>query len=108
MYQKTGQSIKRVAEIFAYIGVIVSCIASVGAYRLVWALTGGSSYHNGNYGFSIISAIVVLVVGILLAWLSNLVLAGFGELVDRVCSIDSSVQKYLSSQSVDSDQSTHK
>ena len=33
MYQKTGQSIKRVAEIFAYIGVIVSCIASVGAYR---------------------------------------------------------------------------
>ena len=79
MYQKTGQSIKRVAEIFAYIGVIVSCIASVGAYRLVWALTGGSSYHNGNYGFSIISAIVVLVVGILLTWLSNLVLAGFGE-----------------------------
>ena len=31
-----------------------------------------------------------------------------GELVDKVCSIDSSVQKYLSSQSVDSDQSTSK
>ena len=108
MYQKTGQNIKRVAEIFTTIGIIVSGIASIGAYRFVWALTGGSSYRSGNFGFSIISAIAVLVVGILLAWLFNLVLAGFGELVDKVCSIDSSVQKYLSSQSVNSDQSTSK
>ncbi len=92
---------------FAFIGVIVSFFASIGAYRFVWTLTGGSSYRNGSFGFSILSAVIILIVGAFLSWLSNLLLCGFGELVDKVCSIDSTMQTFLSSQPLDSDKNTH-
>ena len=69
MYQDTGSKIISMAKVFAILTMIVSIILGV---LVILAL---------NNEIGIIAGIAVAAVGCLLAWVENLLLAGFGELI---------------------------
>ena len=71
MYNDTGKKILTMANVLTVISIILSLIIGIGAGVLV----------GGGIGFGI--AIIIIAVGCVLAWVSNLVLAGFGELVSN-------------------------
>ena len=69
MYQNTGVKILAMAKVLAVLMMIISIVSGIAT----GLFTGGSE------GFFI--GLTVIAIGCLFAWLSNLVLAGFGELV---------------------------
>lgn len=48
--------------------------------------TFGTTLHSGGIGF------LISLSGAFIAWLSSWVLYGFGELIDKVCSIESALK----------------
>ena len=67
MYINTGEKIRTLAKVIAVLNIIAAII--VGALI-------GSEFGSG-IGF------IIVVLGVLIAWVSQLVLAGFGELVSN-------------------------
>ncbi len=74
MYENVGSKIKTVAKVFCVIIGIASIIAGIA----MWVTTG-------NVAFS-----VLMIFGPLLAWLSSLVMYGFGELIENVAIVKNS------------------
>lgn len=74
MYDNIGSKIKIVAQILFVLGVIGSIIF-------------GFVICFGSEDFNAIGFLYILLGG-LISWLSTLLMYGFGELIERVCSID--------------------
>lgn len=86
MYENPGSKLKGVATVFFVIGIIIALLAAIGVYRTLDSITYKS-------GMPLLIAIIVFVISCLLSWLSYLRLYAFGELVEKVCQIESTVQK---------------
>ena len=76
MFDNPGELIKKVAKIVFVIGIIITVISSIYVFLL---------YARIEMGFlrTIITSIVVLVIGLISSWLSTIVLYGMGELIDN-------------------------
>lgn len=76
MFDNPGELIKKVAKIVFIIGIIITVISSIYVFLL---------YARIEMGFlrTIITSIVVLVIGLISSWLSTIVLYGMGELIDN-------------------------
>lgn len=81
MYENIGKQIKTVAKVSFCVGVVIS----LGAAYLVAELKGSNSYV----------VILIGIIGIIISWLANCVLYGFGELVDRSMSVDEKMNELL-------------
>ena len=84
MYKNTGKKIVAMANIFTVILIIGSIIAGVAVWDAV-ANNGDAVGDNGDAAGNdiagIYSGIGTAIIGFVLAWVSNLFLTGFGELV---------------------------
>ncbi len=74
MYDRIGKKIKGLANALMIIGIVLSvisgCIMIADSHSLI------------------LPGLIVIIVGCLGAWLGNLVLYGFGELVDKTCDME--------------------
>ncbi len=74
MYDKIGKKIKGLAETLMYIGMGLSIFGGIILMCLDEKLT--------------LTGLLVIGLGCLGAWLGNLLLYGFGELIDKTCDIE--------------------
>ena len=82
MYSNAGKSIKSYVSVMVAIGYVISII-------LGFAILGfGAEYESAGI---VILGIVVSVVGCVIAWLSGLMLYAYGEIADRLISIDEKI-----------------
>ena len=77
MFDNIGGKIKGLAKVLCLVGIAVSVIGAI-------ALWCANSYYQST----IVPGFIVLIVGSVGSWLSSLFTYGFGELIDRVTSID--------------------
>lgn len=70
MYNNTGVKIKNLASFFMALDGLFSLIIAIVLYTLLE---------------SFVIAVIAFAVGVLIAWLSYLLLAGFGELIAETC-----------------------
>lgn len=77
MFNNIGGKIKGLAKVLCLVGIAVSAIGAI-------ALWCANSYYQPT----IVPGFIVLIVGSVGSWLSSLFTYGFGELIDRVTSID--------------------
>lgn len=82
MFENIGQKIKKMAKVFCWIGIIGSVVLAISYFVM--------SKNNGDF---VLTGLIVLFVGCLVSWASNLALYGFGELIDRIISIDNKLGK---------------
>lgn len=73
MYSNVGKKIQTLAKVIAWIGIIFSLL--LGGLELY----GGINTYDYNM---IINAIVIMIFGPLLSWISAITLYGFGNLVE--------------------------
>lgn len=77
MFDNIGGKIKGLAKVLCLVGIAVSAIGAI-------ALWCANSYYQPT----IVPGFIVLIVGSVGSWLSSLFTYGFGEIIDRVTSID--------------------
>ena len=80
MFNEIGKKIKGVTEAFCILEIIANVLG--GGSLLLFGL------DDENEIFIALGAIM-LIFGTLFIWISHLVIYGFGELVDKVCDIES-------------------
>ncbi len=76
MFNDIGKKIKLLAEMICIVGIIFSIIVG---------LVNASLYNE-----KIIFSVVMWLIGPLLSWIGSFTLYGFGELIDKVTSIEKS------------------
>ncbi len=76
MFDNIGEKIKKVAKVTAWIGIVVSIIG--GIVLFFWGLI-----ELEYLWFLIFLAPITVVVGCIMAWLSVIMLYGFGELIEN-------------------------
>ncbi|MBR2466782.1 MAG: hypothetical protein IKB38_07655 [Clostridia bacterium] len=75
MYTEIGKKIKLLAMVTAVVMALISVV-------------GGFSIIAEGYLEDVIAGLLVMLVGVLVAWVSSWVLYGFGELIDKTVSIE--------------------
>ena len=76
MFTNIGSKIKTLAKVLFWISTIGSMIGAFGV--IAFAAMSGSD----EIIIAILIGVVIVVVGVIVAWLSNFMLYGFGELID--------------------------
>ena len=89
MFNNIGRKIKIVAKVFFWIGVLISIIIPLVSVQSVSYSLNGYQYRTS--GNNILAVILFIVIGILISWLSTIILYGFGELIERVTGIDDKI-----------------
>lgn len=88
MFKNAGRKIKGFAKIefcLSVIGIIISAIILVRA---------GTEVQDGEYlSAFILSAVIIVIFGVLYAWILTIMLYGYGELIDSNQRIANSVEK---------------
>lgn len=79
MFNNIGVKIKGLAKFIFWVLAILSVI---GGLIIIIGGISSSSSNSENVIISILIGLAVIVVGIIMAWLQNFLLYGFGELVD--------------------------
>lgn len=85
MFSNIGRKIKALAKVVCWIGIIGSIIGGISFF-----VAAGEAYSDG--GTYVAAGFVVIIVGALLSWLGSFFTYGFGELIDRVQSIDEKIK----------------
>lgn len=80
MYSNIGGKIKGLAKAIFIIQTIATVIMG-----LVFIANGLDSYYLGDE--AVITGVLLMIIGPLVAWISSWLLYGFGELIDKVCYI---------------------
>ena len=75
MYENTGRKIKHFANTLMTISCILTLVIAIG----VFVIMAGAS--EGGLGFFL--ALIICAIGFLISWLTFLLLAGFGELIEE-------------------------
>lgn len=94
MFKNVGKKIKTLAKVFYWILFITYCLA--GLILLVYAIYEGIVLFNANrteHGIlsivvGVVGAAIAVGLGVLFGWLSNVLLYGFGELIDQTMEIN--------------------
>lgn len=82
MYNNIGHKIKVLAKVMCWIGIAVSVLAGIAFLIIYFRMR---YYRSPEY---LITAISCIVFGPLLSWLNNMLLYGFGELIDKTSAIE--------------------
>ena len=75
LFGNIGKKIKTLAFVFFVIGILISFVIAVMSFLTFLGLE--------QTGMGLLSAICVLLIGFLCSWLSNMLLYGFGQLIDN-------------------------
>lgn len=82
MFNNVGGSLKGIATIVCWLGIICSCIA--GIMGIMSGVEINNNYYSDGSGTTlIVGGLVIMVVGSILSWVSSLAVYGFGELVEN-------------------------
>ena len=95
LYQNIGEKIKSMAKAMFFVEAVASIILGliiIGEEVFVW---------NATFG------VITLIAGPIIAWVSSLITYGFGELVEKVVSIDKKTKRDVHS-NFEAEQSTIK
>ena len=98
MFEEIGKKIKILAKISFILEVIVSLVCGI-VYAYVGVNANKTIYYGNNTTFEIkfvFGGVGIFLIGVIIAWISNFVLYGFGELVDKVCDIADDVREIKS------------
>lgn len=76
MYNNSGVKIKNIASVWMVVDSIITVLLAAVFYSAVSADGGGAAF---------LIAIIILGIGLAIAWLSYLLLYGFGELIAETC-----------------------
>lgn len=79
MFKNIGRKIKMLAKVICWIGIIFSLIAGI----ILIAI--GAQHWNGEV--TVITGVIVLILGPISSWLGSFTLYGFGELIDSTQAI---------------------
>lgn len=82
MFDNIGTKIKMVAKVTAWVEILFSILAGIG--MILYGV-----FDLEYYWYLIFLAPIAVVLGCISAWLSVIVLYGFGELVEKACGIHS-------------------
>ena len=88
MFNNIGRKIKVLAKVLCWIGIVLSILAGAGFLVAYFKMSG--YIHDPQF---LVAAICCFVFGPLLAWLNNMLLYGFGELVDKTMEIEKTVKR---------------
>ena len=80
MFDNIGKKIKGVAGFVFILGSVASVVYGLGTMMSL-------SFFSSSYGSGILLGILIIGVGILLSWLSVLLIYGFGELIEKTTEI---------------------
>ena len=83
MFKNVGFKIKKIVEIFFYLAAFLSVISGIVVWYLLAQASDGEGTVLGFFLFLIISG-----VGILTSWLSSLIIYAYGEIADKVTTIE--------------------
>lgn len=86
MYKNIGGKIKKLAVVFAILGMIVSIAGSI-----IMIIIGLDLPLNSQITLEW-SSLITIVVGCLASWLVSFLIYGFGELIERTVSIDNKLK----------------
>lgn len=82
MFDDVGEKIKRVAEVFFWMGVVVCIIAAIVMFVMA------SEEHGSEQESLILMGLGYLILGPICCWIGSLFTYGFGELIDKTCDIE--------------------
>ena len=82
MFDNIGGKIKKLAKIVCWVGIVFSVIYAI----VLWVIGGVTGQDTTLTGF------LVLILGGFGSWIGSFFTYGFGELIDRVKSIDEKMQ----------------
>lgn len=104
MYKNTGDKINNWAAAIAFFEFVGSILAGglVIILGFVWARA--SSYPERMVFVSCAIGVVIAIGGSLAAWRKHLLLAGFGELVEKTCEISAQVAELKGERNVESEE----
>jgi len=89
MYSDIGKKIKTVAEIFCIIGIVCSIIIGIIFGTAISSISSAiDSNQNVSSSSGTMTSVLIILFGSLISWISSFCLYGFGELIERVVSID--------------------
>ena len=86
MFNDIGKKIKRLASTLCKVQIAIYVIAAIVFFAL-----GSISFVDGNEDFGpifILVAVALAIVGPIIAWLSTIILYGYGELIDKTSEIE--------------------
>ena len=78
MFHHVGRKIRRISTIVFTVQAVASCIAGV----VLWAVLVGKEADIQKFLLSFLIGAAVAAVGVLLAWLSQLLLQGYGKITE--------------------------
>lgn len=78
MYNNSGTKIKNLADFLAVTQIIIAFVEAIAVFG--WL-------HEESPGLAFFIALIVFAVGAVLAWLANLLLGGFGDLIQETSRI---------------------
>ena len=87
MYNETGDKIKESATNAAGTGILGSIILGIVIFVFGYVLSAKLEYGGIVFFLSSVVAVVVAVKGSISAWRKHLLMAGFGELIEKTCEI---------------------
>lgn len=76
MFNNIGQKIKTLAKVLCWIGIVFSVITGLASMAL-----------------NPVAGILVAALGVLVSWIGSFLSYGFGELIDRIISIDETLNE---------------
>lgn len=85
MFSNIGKKIKTYSKVIAWCGIIASALLGVG---VIIAGIFGEYAHIANSIGLIVGGVLIIAVGVLVSWVGAFFTYGFGEVVERVQSID--------------------
>lgn len=85
MYNNSGRKIKLMADTMAVIQIVVSLLLAIGIFVLLYRQSGGVAFFI---------ALIVFAIGAVIAWVSNLLLGGFGDLIEETNRIRTVAEAY--------------
>lgn len=88
MFNNIGSKIKTVAKVIACINIVISTVASV-------IMLANGLVNFDEQWILVFIAPLVFIVGFVMAWLSVILLYGFGELIDATCNNEKNTRNIL-------------
>ena len=79
MFDNIGKKLMDVAKILCWLGIIASLILGI---ALIAIGTADTSRYNDQATSSVITGIIIIVVGCITSWISSIALYGFGQLIE--------------------------
>lgn len=88
MFNNIGSKIKALAKVICWLGIIASAVGGI-----AYIISMSRLYNQSMMAVIIVflAGLIIAAVGALVSWLSTFILYGFGELIEKVSSIEENI-----------------